>query len=109
MAIFMFKVSGIVMVKFCQIPDLCRKVQLAQISDSARLVEFLIIVTHKAPTVWSHFMDHQKAERVAYRNGIQNLRSFRQSETQKLSAVPPRFCLETAQNSITSKPFVRRS
>jgi hypothetical protein len=58
-------------------------------------------------------MDHQKAERVAYRNGIQNFQSFGQSETQKLCAIPLRFCPEIefsnkvdVQNSVTSKLFV---
>jgi hypothetical protein len=58
-------------------------------------------------------MDHRKAERVSYHNGIQDFRSFGQSETQRLSDVPPLFCPETEfisevdlQNSITSKPFV---
>jgi hypothetical protein len=29
-------------------------------------VEFPTAVTHKSLTVWSHLMDHQKAERVAH-------------------------------------------
>jgi hypothetical protein len=40
-------------------------------------------------------MDYQKDERVAYHNDIQSFRCFSQSETQKLSVVPPLFCLET--------------
>jgi hypothetical protein len=58
-------------------------------------------------------MDHQKAERVAYCNGIQDFQSFDQSETQKLCAIPPRFCPEIefsskvdVQNFVTSKLFV---
>jgi hypothetical protein len=42
-------------------------------------------------------MDHQKAERVGYCNGIQSFQSFDQSETQKLSSVQLLFCPE--QNS----------
>jgi hypothetical protein len=57
-------------------------------------------------------MDHQKAERVAYLNGIKDFQSFGQSKTQKLSSVQPFLCTETEfssevilQNSITPKPF----
>jgi hypothetical protein len=59
-------------------------------------------------------MDHQKSERVSYRNGIWDLRSFGQSETQKLSSVQPLFYPETEfnsegdiQNYVTPKPLVR--
>jgi hypothetical protein len=58
-------------------------------------VEFLTAVTRKPVTVWSHLMDHWKAERVFYRNGIRDLRSFGRSETQNLSSVQQWFCLET--------------
>jgi hypothetical protein len=58
-------------------------------------------------------MDHQKAEKVGYHNGIQYFRSFGQSETQKLSYVQPQFCPETEigsevnlQNSVSSKLLV---
>jgi hypothetical protein len=58
-------------------------------------------------------MDHRKAEKVSYRNGIQGFRSFGQSKTQKLSSVQPQFCPETEissevnlQNSVSSKPLV---
>jgi hypothetical protein len=58
-------------------------------------------------------MDHRKAERVAYRNGIKSFRSFGQSEAQKFSSLQPLFCPETEfsskvnlQNSVTSQPFV---
>jgi hypothetical protein len=61
-------------------------------------------------------MDHRKAERVVYRNGIRNFQSFDQSETQKFSSVQPLFCPETEfssevdlQNFITSKPFSGQS
>jgi hypothetical protein len=46
----------------------------------------LTIVTRKYLTVWSHMMDHQKAERVTYQNSIRDFRSFSQTETQKLSS-----------------------
>jgi hypothetical protein len=56
-------------------------------------------------------MDHQNAERVAYRNAIRDFQSFGQSKTQKLSSVQPLFCPETEfssevdlQYSIHSKP-----
>jgi hypothetical protein len=57
-------------------------------------------------------MDHQKALRVSYRNGIQNFRSFDQSEAKRLRSIQPLFCPETEfssdvdhQNSVTSKPL----
>jgi hypothetical protein len=37
-------------------------------------------------------MDHWKAERVSYRDGIQDVWCFGQSEIQKLSSVQPLFC-----------------
>jgi hypothetical protein len=59
-------------------------------------------------------MDHQKSERVAYRNGIRNFRNYDQSKAQKFSSIQPLFCPETEfssevdlQNSVTSKPFAR--
>jgi hypothetical protein len=57
-------------------------------------VEFLTAVTHKSPTVWSCIIDHQKAERVSYSNGIWGFRSFGQSEAQNLRSVQPPFCPE---------------
>jgi hypothetical protein len=79
-------------------------------------VEFLTIVTRKSATVWGHIMDHQKAERITYRNGIQDFRSFSQSKIQKLSSVQPLFYPETEfssevdlQNSVTSKPLSTKS
>jgi hypothetical protein len=39
-------------------------------------------------------MDRRKSERVAYRNGIRDIRSFGQSETQKLSSVQMLFSPE---------------
>jgi hypothetical protein len=102
------------MAKFCQIPDLCQKVQSAQISMSARPVEFPIVVTHKSLTVWSRIMNHRKDERVVYHNGIQDFWGFGQSESQKFSPIQPLFYPETEfssevdnQNSITSRPLVR--
>jgi hypothetical protein len=58
-------------------------------------------------------MDHRKAERVAYHNGIRDFQSFSQSEIQKLSSVQPQFCPETEissevdlYNSVSSKLLV---
>jgi hypothetical protein len=58
-------------------------------------------------------MDHQKAERVSYHDGIRYFWSFGQSDTQKLSSVQPQFYLETEissevnfQNSVSSKALV---
>jgi hypothetical protein len=72
----------------------------------------LIVVTHKSLTVWGYIMDHRKAERVSYHDGIRYFRSFGQSETRKLSSVQQLFCLETEissevnpQNYVTSEPF----
>jgi hypothetical protein len=55
-------------------------------------------------------MDHWKAEKVGYRNGIRDVRSFGQPETQKMSSVQLQFCLETEissevdlQNYVSSK------
>jgi hypothetical protein len=107
------KVSGEIMAKFCQIPDLCRKVQSGQISDSSRPVGFPTVVTRKSPTIGNRDRDHRKSERVAYRNGIDNFWNFGQSEAQKFSSVQPLFCPETEfnsevdhQNSVTSKSFI---
>jgi hypothetical protein len=44
-------------------------------------------------------MDHLKAERVSYRDGIRHVRSVGPSETQELSSVQPWFCLETGFSS----------
>jgi hypothetical protein len=70
------------------------------------------VVTHKSLTVWGHIMDHRKAERVSYHDGIWYFPSFGQSETRKLSSVQPLFFPETEinsevdlRNSVTSKPF----
>jgi hypothetical protein len=57
------------------------------------------IITRKSLTVWSQKMDHQKAERVAYKIGIQNFQSFGLaktglSETQRLVSIQPLFCPE---------------
>jgi hypothetical protein len=91
------------MVKFHQIPDLCRKVQSAQISDSARLVDFSTSVTRKSLTIWSPMADHRKAERVAYQNDIQDFWSFGQSEVQKLSSFSR--CSVQKQNSVAKLIF----
>jgi hypothetical protein len=59
-------------------------------------------------------MNHRKAERVSYHNGIRDFWSFGQSETQKLGSVQLQFCPEIEissevdfRNSVTSKPFSR--
>jgi hypothetical protein len=44
-------------------------------------------------------MDHRKAERVAYRNSIQEFWSFGQFETQKFSSVQLLFSPETEISS----------
>jgi hypothetical protein len=44
-------------------------------------VEFLTTVTRQSLTIWSRLMDHRKAERYVYRNGIRDFWSFSQSET----------------------------
>jgi hypothetical protein len=61
-------------------------------------------------------MDHRKADRVGYHNGIQKFWSFGQSEAQKLRSVLLLFCPETEfsrdidrQNNVTSKPLSERS
>jgi hypothetical protein len=76
-------------------------------------VEFPTAVTHKSPTVSGRIMDHRKAGRIDYRNGIRDFQSFGQSDTQKFSSVQPLFYLETEfssevdlQNYVTSKPFL---
>jgi hypothetical protein len=100
------------MAKFCQNADLCRKVKSTQFSPIQPPGHSLIAVTHNPLTVWSNEMDHQKAERVFYHDGIWYFRSFGQSETRKLSSVQPLFCPETEissevdlWNSVTSKPL----
>jgi hypothetical protein len=66
-------------------------------------VKFPTVVTHKLPTVLGRTMDHQKAERVSYHDGIWDVQS----------SVQPLFCLEAEfssevdlQNSITFKPLL---
>jgi hypothetical protein len=46
-----------------------------------RPVEFPTTVAHKSLTGWSCLIDHRKVERVAFRNGIWDFRSFGQSES----------------------------
>jgi hypothetical protein len=45
-----------------------------------RPVEFLTAVTRKSRTVWSHLMDHRKAERVVIQYSIRDFWRFGQSE-----------------------------
>jgi hypothetical protein len=61
-------------------------------------------------------MDHQKAERFGYRNGIRRFWSFGQSEAQKLNPNQQWFCPEMKfssnvgrQNSVTPKPLSKQS
>jgi hypothetical protein len=54
---FMFKDSGEVVARFCQIPDLCQKAVCPDFCFS-RMVEFPTAITHKSSTVSSHIMDH---------------------------------------------------
>jgi hypothetical protein len=82
------------MAKFCQKPYSNRKVKTAQKVLSQQPVGFPTVVPRKSLTVWSHFMDHRKAERVGYRNGIQSFWSFGQSEAQRLNPDQLRFCPE---------------
>jgi hypothetical protein len=44
-------------------------------------------------------MDHQKAEGVAYHNGIWDFQIFGQPETRKLSSAQPLFCPEAEFSS----------
>jgi hypothetical protein len=113
---FIYKVSGVVMAKFCQKPDSYRKVKTTQKVLSQQLVGFPTTVPHKSLTVWNRFMDHQKYERVDYHNGIWSFRSFGQSEAQRLNPDQLRFCLEAKlssnaghQNSVTPKPLSERT
>jgi hypothetical protein len=72
-----------------------------------------MVVTRKSLIICCYIMDHQKAERVSYHDGIRYFPSFSQSDNQKLCSVQPQFCLETEissevdlQNSVSSKPLV---
>jgi hypothetical protein len=64
------------MAKFCQNPDLCRKVKSAQISLIQPPGHSLIAITRNPLTVWSCQMNHQKAERATYGDGIRQSESF---------------------------------
>jgi hypothetical protein len=79
-------------------------------------VEFPTAVTHKSLTIWSHLIDHQNVERVAYQYGIRDFWSFSQSEAQKLNPDQLWFYPETKissnishQNSVTPKSLSERS
>jgi hypothetical protein len=54
---FICKVSGEVMVKFYQNPDLCWKVRSAQISPIQQPGHSPIVVTHNPLTIWSRGMN----------------------------------------------------
>jgi hypothetical protein len=114
--IFRIQSFWVVMVKFCQKPDSYRKVKTAQNVLSQQPVGIPTAVTHKSPTIWSCFMDHRKAERVGYCNGIRSFWSFGQSEAQRLNSDQLQFCPKAKissdvghQNSITPKPLSERS
>jgi hypothetical protein len=49
--IFVYKVSGEVMAKFCQNPDLCRKVKSIQISPIQQPDHVSMALTHKSLTI----------------------------------------------------------
>jgi hypothetical protein len=76
MTFFVYKVSGEVMVKFCQNPDLYRKVKSAQISPIQPPGHSLIAVTLKPLTIWSREMNHRKEETATYGDGIWQSGSF---------------------------------
>jgi hypothetical protein len=72
----MYEVSGELMaIFFPKNMFYARKYDLPEMLIQ-RPIEFPTAVTHKSLTVWSHLIDHQKAERVAVRNGIWGFRSF---------------------------------
>jgi hypothetical protein len=76
MAFFVYKVSGEVMAKFYQNPDLCQNIKSAQISPIQPPGHSLIDITRIPLTVWSHEMNHQKIERATYGDGIRQFESF---------------------------------
>jgi hypothetical protein len=74
------KILGEVMVKFHQEPVLYRRYDMPEMLFQ-RPVEYPTAITPKSLAGWSHLLDHLKAERVVFQNGIQNPRSFGQSKT----------------------------
>jgi hypothetical protein len=70
------------MAKFCQKLFYTGRYDLPEMLFQ-RLAEFPTAVTRESLTGWSRLMDHRKAERVPFQNGIRNFRSFSQSETRK--------------------------
>jgi hypothetical protein len=58
-------------------------------------VEFPTAITRKSLTIWSRLMDHRKAERVIYQNGIRDFQSFGQFETGNWRSILPLFYSET--------------
>jgi hypothetical protein len=61
---FVYKVPRDVMVKFRRNPDLCQKIKYVQISPIQQTGHFLVAITRNALAVWSHKINHQKAERI---------------------------------------------
>jgi hypothetical protein len=64
MIFLVYKVSGEVMAKFHQNPDLCRKVRYVQIFPYQQPGHVSMALTRKMLTVWSREVNHQKEERV---------------------------------------------
>jgi hypothetical protein len=62
---FVYNVSGEVMAKFCQDPELCQKVRPVHKFQFQQSNRFLIAITHKPLTVWSRIRNHRKGERVS--------------------------------------------
>jgi hypothetical protein len=62
---FIYKVSGEVMVKFHQNLFYAGRYDLPELLVQ-QLVKFLTAVTRNPLTIWSHIMDHRKAERVVF-------------------------------------------
>jgi hypothetical protein len=62
--VFIYKVSGEVMVKFYQNTDLCQKVKSVQISPIQQSGQVPVALTRKSLSVWSQIMNHRKVVRV---------------------------------------------
>jgi hypothetical protein len=75
--IFIYNISGEVMAKFCQNPDLCRKVKSVQISPIQQHDQVPMAIARKLLTICSKMMNHRKSERVTNPLGIRQFRSFR--------------------------------
>jgi hypothetical protein len=116
MTFFVCKVSREAMAKFCQKTYFIQEGAIYLEMLIQQLVEFPAAVTHKSLSVWSRLMDHQRAERVAYRNGIwasrvwANLRLKIEDPFCCCSVQKQKFSSDVdQQNSITTKLFSRQS